>query len=302
MDPMQPFFSIVIVVFNGIETISEAIKSVISQDFIDRELIIIDGDSTDGTIQCINEFENHINYFISEPDNGIYDAMNKAIRASRGEFIFFLGSDDVFLNSTVLSRQYEFMQSTPAHFYYGNVVMSNSGEVYDGSFNYKKLLRKNISHQAIFYHSSIFSKIGLFDLRFKLHADWDFNLKCFASDEINCIYTDLIIAIFKEGNSSAKPDKLFITHKLVPEIVEYNKKNPDFLNAIQIFDYLWRQFRNSGITSAKDIILNPDNKPTYIFIILSFQSVLPGKMLMNGFISKILMSVCYLYCKLTKSI
>ena len=96
--------SIITVSFNSAQTIEDTIQSVLSQDYNDIEYIIIDGDSSDKTIEIVNRYKADIQYFLSEPDNGIYDAMNKGVKASKGDVIGILNSDDVYENSSVISN------------------------------------------------------------------------------------------------------------------------------------------------------------------------------------------------------
>ena len=96
--------SVVTVVRNGIKTIEQTILSVINQDYHDFEYIIIDGVSTDGTLEILNKYSDKISKIISEPDVGIYDAMNKGIALANGDWVYFLGCDDVLYESSTLSR------------------------------------------------------------------------------------------------------------------------------------------------------------------------------------------------------
>ena len=100
----SPLFSVVTVVFNDVNNIANTIESVISQTFLDREYIVIDGGSSDGTLNQLWKFKSKINIFITEPDNGLYHAMNKAIAAATGEWIIFINSGDVFASNDILER------------------------------------------------------------------------------------------------------------------------------------------------------------------------------------------------------
>lgn len=301
MDRTEPFFSIIIVVYNGAKTIASAIESVLAQIFTNFELVIIDGGSRDNTTSIIKSYGNKIHFFSSEPDHGIYDAMNKGIAAAKGEFLYFLGSDDTLFNENVLQQVADSINRHPADLIYGNVLMSVSGHRYDGAFSFAKLLTKNISHQAIFYKRTIFQQLGGYNLEYKLHADWDFNLKCFTSPTIQTQFIDVLVARFTEGNTSSKPDRDFIKSGLIPDIIRYNSKNPDFLRSIANFDFLWRQIRNASIKNVTDIKL-ADLKAPYLDQMIRFQDRIQPALLTSGFISKSMMTLCYLYCKLKKAI
>ncbi len=301
MDRTEPFFSIIIVVYNGAKTIASAIESVLAQIFTNFELVIIDGGSRDNTTSIIKSYGNKIHFFSSEPDHGIYDAMNKGIAAAKGEYLYFLGSDDTLFNENVLQKVADSINRQPTDFIYGNVLMSKSGQRYDGAFTFAKLLTKNISHQAIFYKRTIFQQLGGYNLEYKLHADWDFNLKCFSSPAFKTQFIDVLIARFTEGNTSSKPDQNFIKSGLIPEIIRYNSQNPDFLESVANFDFLWRQIRNASIKNAIEIKLAGLNAP-YLDPMIRFQNKLPPGLLASGIISKSMMTLCYLYCKLKKAI
>src|SRR6478609_6660381 len=95
--PARPTVSVITVVLNGAETLERALQSVLEQDFDDVEYVVIDGGSTDGSIEIIRKYEARIGYWRSEPDKGLYDAMNKAVQAARGRWLLFLGADDVLV-------------------------------------------------------------------------------------------------------------------------------------------------------------------------------------------------------------
>ena len=100
----DPKISIITVAFNSSKTIKGTIESIISQDYNNIEYLIIDGGSKDGTMEIVKSYSEHVKYYVSEPDNGIYDAMNKGIRAATGDVIGILNSDDFYPNSFVLSN------------------------------------------------------------------------------------------------------------------------------------------------------------------------------------------------------
>ena len=210
----MPFYSIIIPTYNCARTISASLQSVLNQDFDDFELIIVDGASSDQTISLINKtLENkaEVSYtIISEKDNGIYDAMNKGANLATGRWLYFMGSDDEFINEQVLSGVSRYLlKSPPPDFCYGNVVLRSNGNRYAGRFDIRRLMIVNICHQAIFVSRETFFELGPFNTNYTLWADWDLNLKiflhrkkvAFAGQDIAC-YNDA-------GKSSASSDLLF---------------------------------------------------------------------------------------------
>lgn len=204
-----PFFSIIIPCFNSSKTIGKAIKSVIDQSFKDFEILIIDAVSTDDTVAIVHQFNEPRIKVYSEPDNGIYDAMNKGIALAKGEWLYFLGSDDYVFDNKVFDEVKVFILLNPACVVYGNVQINGSagwarnGEVYAGEFDYDKLLKKNICHQSIFYNREFVLIHNFnFNLRYPVSADWDFNLRCWNKSKF--AYLPQVIAVFQAGGLSTK--------------------------------------------------------------------------------------------------
>jgi len=207
-----PRISIVTVVFNGAATIEDTIKSVFSQHYPEIDYVIVDGGSTDGTVEIIKRYEAKISAWVSAPDNGIYDAMNKALDMVSGDFVLFLGCDDLLWDANVLSTAASRMVDRQL-VYYGNVVMKKTGIIYDGYFNKSKMARKNICHQAIFYPVHLYRN-NRYTLKYSLLSDYEYNLRLF--DKFT--YLDMIVSLFDDsGASSQKADVVFIKdfHRLV---------------------------------------------------------------------------------------
>jgi len=203
-----PVISIITAVFNSHTTIEQTIRSVITQNYPHREYIVIDGGSTDGTVDILREFDNSIDYWVSEADNGVYDALNKGIDLAQGEWIYFLGSDDRLVNERVLEDV--FSKSYESKMIYGNVLLGDSGLWYDGKFSKHKLLRYNICQQAIFYHRDILRSLGKFEVRYTLLADWVLNMRIFSSHSAMPIFINNIIAYYAtSGLSSIDKDDTF---------------------------------------------------------------------------------------------
>jgi glycosyltransferase involved in cell wall biosynthesis len=142
--------------------------------------------------------------FISEPDKGIYDAMNKGIHLATEDYLYFMGSDDVFYNDRVLIELFGLSYFGEYDFIYGNFQFKHSGIKQGEEKNYLKLIKnlENINHQSIFYSKKIFDKIGDYDLRFPIYADFNLNIKCFRDESISKKYIDRTICIFNEKGTS----------------------------------------------------------------------------------------------------
>lgn len=208
------FFTIIIPTLNSGKKIYAAVQSVLSQKFIDFELLILDAHSSDDTLYLVNSFNDSRIKVIQENDFGIYDAMNKGISRSSGDWIYFLGSDDALFDNSVLDRAFEVGYKSKSKLIYGNVYVNgaagwaNDGQLYDGEFSLQKMLHRNICQQAIFYHRTLFDNYGYFNDQYVICADWDFLLRIAGSETIE--YFPVTIAVFNGGGSSKKiRDKKF---------------------------------------------------------------------------------------------
>ncbi len=202
----SPFLSIIIPTYNSGSAINKSMESICNQSFTDYEVIIVDGVSSDETVHVAQSYlEKHAEIKIfSEPDQGVYDAMNKGIKISKGEWLYFLGSDDKLFESNVLDKISAELKTTDAEVVYGNVFSTRFSGIYAGELKKEDLIRKNICHQSIFFKRSVFKKTGLFDLKYKAHADWDHNFKWFLSDSIKHKYVELTIADYADGGFSSR--------------------------------------------------------------------------------------------------
>lgn len=196
--------SIIMPSYNQGYCIEKAINSFIQQDYPSKELIIIDGGSQDNTLGILQKYQAHIHYWVSEPDQGIYDAMNKGIEQAQGDWLYFLGTDDA-LNDQVLSSIFESEVSLNYDLLYGNILHYNNGKGrYWGDFSKEQFRSINICHQAIFYRKTLFEQLGNFNLKYKALADWAFNIQCFGLPNIRTKYLNLDIAYYKVGGFSAQ--------------------------------------------------------------------------------------------------
>ena len=202
--------SIITVVFNGVKTIDSCINSVLSQDYPFVEYIIVDGNSSDGTKDVILSYGNHISQFISEPDQGIYDAMNKGIALATGDVIGILNADDFYADSTVLSRVATVLQSTNAQACYGDLEYVdgadeklvkrkwNAGEYKENAFLYGWMP----PHPTFFVRKECYSKIGNFRLDMGSAADYELMLRMIHKSGISLTYIAKVIVKMRAGGVS----------------------------------------------------------------------------------------------------
>lgn len=209
----KPLVSIITVVRNGEKYLEQTIQSVLNQTYENIEYIIIDGASTDGTLDIIKKYEDQIAYWVSEQDGGIYDAMNKGIGFVTGEWTYFLGSDDVLLN-VLHEITGNFIDEKTV--YYGDVLLRGRNKIYGGKYNNYKLILRNICHQAIFYPKIVFKKY-LFQTKYKIYADYYLNILCFRDPEYYFKYIPKVVAIFNDigGFSANNKDVIFQKDKMM---------------------------------------------------------------------------------------
>jgi glycosyltransferase involved in cell wall biosynthesis len=210
------YFSIIIPSFNEGNDLKRCLNTIGEQSFVDVEIIVVDGGSSDNTLTVLEEFQTGQNKlkFISEPDGGIYDAMNKGIRMSSGKYLYFIGVDDSFFSRTVLERVHEAIRANGnPEFIYGNVLLGDSTLIHNGEYNLSKLFYVNICHQSIFYSQAVFEKIGYYNCAYPVYADWDFNFRCFSNRHISKKYINALVAKFSLDGMSSKTKDNFLQKK-----------------------------------------------------------------------------------------
>lgn len=210
---MKPVVSVITAVLNGGSSIERSMASVIGQTFTSFEYIVIDGGSRDGTVDILRRYEGSIEYWVSEPDNGIYDALNKGVSVARGEWLYFLGADDLLVDPRVLETVFARRRDTL--FIYGDVLYGDSGAIYGGVFTRRMLTERNICQQGIFYSSDLFRRLGPFDMKYPLLADWLYNMRVFSLKESRPDHLDMVIAEYSlSGASSRNLDLSFYGDRL----------------------------------------------------------------------------------------
>lgn len=210
-----PLISVITPTLNSGAKIAGTVTSILSQEKGLYEFLVIDGGSTDDTLAHVRA-QGPALRCLSEPDEGVYDAMNKGIRLTSGEFLYFLGAGDRLLPGVLKAVAAEIRKlpcqgkdSRPT-LLYGNVDWSSYSRPYDGRFNRFKLLRRNICHQAIFYQRSVFERLGFYNTKYRLLADWEFNIRCFNDQGVHKRYIPLRIADYEaRGKSATTPDLTF---------------------------------------------------------------------------------------------
>lgn len=190
----------------------ETIRSTVVQRYPSLELIIIDNASKDMSVEVIKKYEKHIAYWVSESDKGIYDAFNKGIKISSGDWLYFIGSGDKLVGDDVISRIFSVCEDVDL--IYGNVYFHHYGNIYPGKFSKRRFVEQNICQQGIFYHRRLFERFGMFETKYPVLADYVFNMRCFGDKQVRTRFVDEVIAFFEGGGASAtKQDSNFWQEK-----------------------------------------------------------------------------------------
>ena len=202
-------FSIITVCYNASATIRETIASVLCQTYRDMEYIVVDGKSTDGTVDILRSITDQRMRFVSEKDTGIYNAMNKGLKMASGDYLIFLGADDTFHDGNVLERVAAKAKGGD-DVLYGNVMLKTRQRLYNGAFTRWTWGHRNICHQCIFYPKVIYSNYS-YSESYRSVADWDYNLRLLI-DGIRFTYIAETICTYNDadGLSSSTKDQDFL--------------------------------------------------------------------------------------------
>ena len=222
-----PKITVITPTLNTGESIETALFSVANQSYQNIEHIIVDGGSKDKTLPIVRKFQKTYKNvrLLTEKDSGIYDAMNKGLDLCTGDWIIFLGADDSFYNEHVLTDLYEHGFFQEEQVVYGNVIIkgdapwAKDNSIYDGPFILEKLFKINISHQSIFYPRSVIRQVGYYSTKYKITADWDYNLRCWAKYKFT--YSDTIIAFFTTGGKSSEGDDSALHIDFPNNVIKY---------------------------------------------------------------------------------
>lgn len=224
----RPIISIITVCRNAGATIAQTIGSVELQELKSIEYIIIDGVSTDETLKKI-EGSNISPHVISEPDNGIYDAMNKGLEVAKGDFVFFLNADDRFCDAHVIRDVIKHLQTSPdVDLLIGNVIYVYPTQTIRKKFGWitpNRLLFGDLNHQCVFARRTLFQKFGKFDLRYRIAADFDWLLRTF-NGGIRYEHIDRDICYFKADGAHSKHSEAL---KLERHRIQHSARNPIYL-------------------------------------------------------------------------
>ena len=245
--------SIITSCYNRAATIRSAIESVLAQDYNDIEFIVVDGSSTDGSLDIIREYADRISIIISEPDHGMYEAINKGIRVATGEIIGLLHSDDFFYDNGVVGRIVERMKRTHADFLYGDGLFVNPDDTnkvvrnwIGGGYRLWKVRHGWLPlHPTCYIRRDVMTRLGLYNESYKIAADSDLLVRYLLTGGLTVTYLNEYIVRMRMGGlstDSAKRKKMweedirvYVSHGLWPTLTKLEKmawKVPQFVLAL----------------------------------------------------------------------
>jgi glycosyltransferase involved in cell wall biosynthesis len=258
---MQRKLSIITVNRNNAGGLKKTIGSVINQTFRNFEFIIIDGASSDNSVDVIKEYADNIGYWKSETDNGTYHAMNKGIKASSGEYCYFLNSGDYLADNTVLERIFD-------HEIHGDIVSGDVRKLRPNnkfrtvhsheSVSLHKLCIHSLPHQATMIRRSLFEEIGYYSENYKIASDWEFFLKALIVHNKIYQHINLDFSYFKLGGISSREESIPLAREESYECLK--KLFPG--EADDLMEY--RNFHNSNIGQVLRLL--QQKKKLYSFI------------------------------------
>ncbi|AFI05016.1 glycosyltransferase family 2 protein [Helicobacter cetorum] len=216
MSPLK--VSIITASFNSEKTIRDTIESVLNQSYENIEYIIIDGKSTDNTLKIIQEYGNKITRIVSEPDRGIYDAMNKGIKLASGDIVALLNSDDFYTHSDVVEKIVHIFENQCCDSVYADLVFVNPNNLekvvryYEsGEFKPKSLLYGVVpAHPTLFIKKEIYERYGLYKTDYKISADFEMIIRLFVKEQMSFAYLKEVIVKMRTGGASTNGLKSLI--------------------------------------------------------------------------------------------
>jgi glycosyltransferase involved in cell wall biosynthesis len=212
VNPAQPSLSIIAVCFNSVATIRDAIDSVLSQDYPGIEYIVIDGGSTDGTVDVIRSYGSRIDSYVSERDRGIYDAMNKGLELARGDVVGMLNSDDIYSDSKVVSSLMAAMTAAQADSVFADVVYvdrsdpSREVRYYDSGRWRPSRFRYGLmpAHPTFFVRRELYSRVGRFSVDYRIAGDFEMLVRILYCARASYVHVPRPVVRMRRGGISTR--------------------------------------------------------------------------------------------------
>lgn len=249
-------FSIITINLNNLKGLKETYESVMEQTFKDFEYLIIDGGSTDGDKEFIEQHAENLHFWQSKKDSGIYDAMNMGIQKSTGEYLFFLNSGDVFHHKDLLQSIANLMAEDIV---YGDIEEVDGSEISllknSSKIDFEHLIKFGLSHQSSFIKRELFLKHGLYNANLKICADWTFFVDVICKHNATYKYIPVIISRFnKEGISSLKENLHIIKKEKEDHLATYYSPFISYYRSTELMAAKHNALKNSRMIKLLSIL------------------------------------------------
>ncbi|MCT8340045.1 glycosyltransferase [Flavobacteriaceae bacterium TK19130] len=201
----NPLISIITINFNNLEGLKKTMQSVAEQTYPEIEYIVIDGNSTDGSAEYLKTYSGTLHHRVSEPDTGIFNAMNKGINKASGEYLLFLNSGDVLTSTKALSS-FVGHQKFEGDIVYGDYKFEDGEKVYPDKLTPYFFVKSSLPHQSTLFHKSVFEIMGNYREDYRIAADRHFYLSCLVSDQFQFSHVPIALTEFDLNGVSNDKD------------------------------------------------------------------------------------------------
>lgn len=202
---MKPIISVITVTYNAAKYLEQTIQSVLNQTYKNIEYIIVDGGSTDRSLEIINKYKHRIDYFVSEKDDGIADAMNKGVALAIGEYVIFLHADDYFENDSSLEKALEFLEEK-TDILACNIEFGKQLKIYKPrGFSFWTNFKQGICHQGTFCRRLLIEELNGFDKQFRIAMDYDFFLRAYRN-RARLSKAPVVLTVMRDTGISSRRD------------------------------------------------------------------------------------------------
>ncbi|MES2458558.1 MAG: glycosyltransferase family 2 protein [Bacteroidota bacterium] len=244
MEPLEILtISIITINYNNATGLKQTITSVLAQTYPKIQYVVIDGGSDDGSKEVLDFYQDKISYITSEPDSGIYNAMNKGIRAAYGDYLLFINSGDLLLNKNVIEDVAA--MKLDKDLVYGNIVLVENGESKDwimhDQLSFETFYHSTIPHPGTFIKKNLFDEVGHYNETYKIVSDWEFFLIALCKHNCSHKYINVKICRFFLDGISADPKNYSLLLSERNEVLQ--KHFPLFIKDYENFDRLKEDFR-----------------------------------------------------------
>ncbi|MAL59285.1 MAG: glycosyl transferase [Flavobacteriaceae bacterium] len=259
--------SIITINFNNAKGLEATLQSVQQQSFSHYEHIVIDGNSTDGSKEVIENYKANFSYWVSEPDHGVYHAMNKGIAVAKGEYLQFLNSGDVLENTNVLADVANEM-SDKKDIYYGDLLFVGEGtsklQTYPDELGFAYFKNRSLGHPAAFIKKELFNRVFYYNESLKIASDWEFFICAICKYNTSYRHINRVIAKFDTGGISSKESYQQLIKKEQEEVLVSHFEF--YLKEHKQYEEKVRKFQNPPYSKVTQLLKNRVSK----FLLLGF--------------------------------